>query len=477
MADSRDAKDTGASGSQPSTVSVDDFQRLSDQMTAQERQIAKFIAYMSAQMTALVSTAPVTTATTTAPPSTETPTAPATTTTAEARAPVPPAEPAAPRPLALPVVTVPTIEAVVDTPTPSISEITGLSRDAKLVKEFIKLRPAYFSGERDHDKIKKWILSQEKLHLLLGIEDKLQPVLSYYTLDKGADVWWRTTMASRGSFTSWAYFKVEFYKQYFSASMLQRLKKKFMSLRQAEEETVMMYRDRYGYMRQFAGDLVKNDADDAFYFGDGLRPNIARHVIGTGARTLQEIYERALVQKTYELGREEERAAEGYDQGSDYDRRRRGKGQRRGDRGPQRGGAPVAPISAMPYTPPLHPHRHMAELPYHLPPDRHCQFHRHRDSSSCKVAKTEVETRMDHDRDSDNYRDKRNRPGSVVRSLAGDVVRWDTCLGSAHSRQHIPHSRAERVHMVAQPDAGATRSLIEEPSTSRTGKEKIGDYP
>ncbi|KAK9160730.1 hypothetical protein Syun_007071 [Stephania yunnanensis] len=129
--------------------------------------------------------------------------------------------------------------------------------------------------------------------------------------------------------------------------MLQRLKKKFMSLKQAEGEIVMKYRDRYGYMRQFAGDLVKNDADDVFYFGDGLKPNIARHIVGTGPCTLQEIYERALAQETYELGREEERAAEG----SDYDRRRRGKGQRRWDRGTQRGGAPVAPILAVPYAP------------------------------------------------------------------------------------------------------------------------------
>ncbi|KAK9087179.1 hypothetical protein Syun_029573 [Stephania yunnanensis] len=304
-----DAGDTGASGSQHSTISINDFQKLYDRMTAQERQIAEFIVYMSAQMTALVSTAPVTTAATTAPPTTETSYAPAITTTAEARETIPPTEPAAPHPLALPDVTVPTIETAVHTPTPDTYEIIGLSRDAKLVKEFIRLRPACFSGERDYKKIERWILSQEKLHLLLGIEDKLQPVLSYYTLDKDADVWWRTTVASRGSFTSWTNFEVEFYKQYFSASMLQRLKKKFMSLKQAEGETVMKYRDRYGYMRQFAGDLVKNDADDAFYFGDGLKPNIARHIVGTGACTLQEIYERALAQETYELGREEERAA------------------------------------------------------------------------------------------------------------------------------------------------------------------------
>ncbi|KAK9137648.1 hypothetical protein Sjap_008242 [Stephania japonica] len=52
------------------------------------------------------------------------------------------------------------------------------------------------------------------------------------------------------------------------------------------------------------------------------------------ACTLQEIYERSLTQKTFELGREKERAAKGYGQGSDYDRRRSGKGQRSGYKGP-----------------------------------------------------------------------------------------------------------------------------------------------
>ncbi|KAK9083863.1 hypothetical protein Scep_030334 [Stephania cephalantha] len=73
-----------------------------------------------------------------------------------------------------------------------------------------------------------------ELHLLLGIEDRIQPVLSYYTLENVADVWWRTLIASWGSFTSWDDFKKEFYKMYFPALLMKRLKKQFMNLRQAE---------------------------------------------------------------------------------------------------------------------------------------------------------------------------------------------------------------------------------------------------
>ncbi|KAK9088863.1 hypothetical protein Scep_027945 [Stephania cephalantha] len=49
MADSRDSDDTGASGSQPSIPSAEDFQRLSDRVAAQGQQLAEFIALMTSR--------------------------------------------------------------------------------------------------------------------------------------------------------------------------------------------------------------------------------------------------------------------------------------------------------------------------------------------------------------------------------------------------------------------------------------------
>ncbi|KAK9111828.1 hypothetical protein Scep_019347 [Stephania cephalantha] len=121
---------------------------------------------------------------------------------------------------------------------------------------------------------------------------------------------------------------------------MKRLRKEFMNLRQGPDEIVMRFRDRYGYLRQFVGDLVKEDADDVYHFGDGLRSDIGFYVVSSGARTLGEIFERALAHETYYMSR----VADGTPsvpamtpyQMAEYERRRqKGKGPRRWDRGVQ----------------------------------------------------------------------------------------------------------------------------------------------
>ncbi|KAK9148333.1 hypothetical protein Scep_007090 [Stephania cephalantha] len=63
-------------------------------------------------------------------------------------------------------------------------------------------------------------------------------------------------------------------------------------------ESVMSYRNRYDHLRQFARDLVREDSDDVYHFEDGLRLDIIFYVVSSGARTLGEIYERALSHET-----------------------------------------------------------------------------------------------------------------------------------------------------------------------------------
>ncbi|KAK9088935.1 hypothetical protein Scep_028017 [Stephania cephalantha] len=159
--------------------------------------------------------------------------------------------------------------------TPSSTPLSSSSTTVvQLVKDFIRLKPVYFDSQRDFGKIEKWVLSQEKLHRVLRIEDILRAEISSYTLQRDADVWWRATIAAEGEFESWDAFKTKFYQQYFPPAVMKRLRKEFMKLRQGADETVMSYRDRYNYLRQFTRDLVKEDADDVYHFGDGLRSDI-----------------------------------------------------------------------------------------------------------------------------------------------------------------------------------------------------------
>ncbi|KAK9088805.1 hypothetical protein Scep_027887 [Stephania cephalantha] len=226
MADTRGGGDAEPSGSSPSPPTIaEDLQRLSDRVTAQGQQLTDFIAMMTAHFAALTSTSTPTTIT----PTVQTLALP----TAALAAPI--------------AVTSPVVETVdaVPSPTPASS---STSVEAQLVKDFIRLKPAYFDGVRDFQKIEKWILSQEKLHRVLRIEDRLRAEISSYTLERDTDVWWRMTVATHEDFETWDAFKQKFYQQYFPPSVMKRLRREFMDWRQGPEETVMHYMDRYDYL-------------------------------------------------------------------------------------------------------------------------------------------------------------------------------------------------------------------------------------
>ncbi|KAK9106598.1 hypothetical protein Syun_022609 [Stephania yunnanensis] len=130
---------------------------------------------------------------------------------------------------------------------------------------------------------------------------------------------------------------------------MKRLRIEFMDLRQGPEEPVMQYKDRYAYLRQFAGDLVRDESEDVYHFGDGLRPDIRYYIVSSGARTLTEIYERALAHETYYLGGVANGRAPGpilsAEHALEYEmRRHRGKGARGWNRGAQGSGTATHPL-------------------------------------------------------------------------------------------------------------------------------------
>ncbi|KAK9118389.1 hypothetical protein Scep_016482 [Stephania cephalantha] len=142
------------------------------------------------------------------------------------------------RALAAIAVTAPVVKIVdaVPSPTPASS---SKSVEVQLVNDFIRLKSAYFDGVKDFQKIEKWILSQEKLHRVLRIEDKLRAEISSYTLGRDADVCWRMTVATHREFETCDAFKQKFYQQYFLPSVMKRLRREFIDLRQGPDELVM----------------------------------------------------------------------------------------------------------------------------------------------------------------------------------------------------------------------------------------------
>ncbi|KAK9082931.1 hypothetical protein Scep_029402 [Stephania cephalantha] len=201
------------------------------------------------------------------------------------------------------------------------------------------MKTVYFDGQRDFEKVEKWVLSQEKLHRVLQIDDRLKAEISSYTLQRDADVWWRATIAAEGEFESWDAFKTKFYQQYFPSAVMKRLRKEFMNLRQGADETVMRCR-QIRLFEAVCRRSCEGGCDDVYHFGDGLRPDIGFYVVSSGAKTLGEIFERALAHETYYMSR----VADGTPlvpamtpyQMAEYERRRHnGKGPRRCDRGVQ----------------------------------------------------------------------------------------------------------------------------------------------
>ncbi|KAK9095319.1 hypothetical protein Scep_026788 [Stephania cephalantha] len=108
--------------------------------------------------------------------------------------PAPPAQTADPTtttvPTVVPVVPatpMPAAPAAETMPTPSSTPPSASSISVvQLVKDFIILKPVYFNGQRDFEKVEKWVLSQEKLHSVLQIDDKLRAEISSYTLQRDA---------------------------------------------------------------------------------------------------------------------------------------------------------------------------------------------------------------------------------------------------------------------------------------------------
>ncbi|KAK9098998.1 hypothetical protein Syun_026043 [Stephania yunnanensis] len=77
-------------------------------------------------------------------------------------------------PTASPIVVTASVVETAEAIPSSMPAFSSTSVEVQLVKDFIRLKPTCFDGVKDFQKIKKWILYEEKLHRVLRIEDRLR---------------------------------------------------------------------------------------------------------------------------------------------------------------------------------------------------------------------------------------------------------------------------------------------------------------
>ncbi|KAK9111906.1 hypothetical protein Scep_019425 [Stephania cephalantha] len=193
--------------------------------------------------------------------------------------PAPPAQTAGPTTTTVPIV-VPTVPATSILATPAVETVltpsstpplTGSTTVVQLVKDFIRLKPVYFDGQREFEKVEKWVLSQEKLHRVLQIDDRLRAEISSYTLQRDADVWWRATIAAEGEFESWDAFKTKFYRDT-SHCGDEAVEEGVHELETGPTRQVMRYKRQIRLFERACRRSCEGGCDDVYHFGDGLRP-------------------------------------------------------------------------------------------------------------------------------------------------------------------------------------------------------------
>ncbi|KAK9131297.1 hypothetical protein Sjap_011784 [Stephania japonica] len=117
--------------------------------------------------------------------------------------------------------------------------------EARQAREFMRHHPEKFHGGTDLEAAEKFMRSHEKIHDVLATPTHMQPSISSALLFGEADIWWRTTVASKGKPKDWAEFKERFERKYIPPTIRNLKRTEFQNIRQRSDESVMQYMDRY----------------------------------------------------------------------------------------------------------------------------------------------------------------------------------------------------------------------------------------
>ncbi|KAK9116431.1 hypothetical protein Sjap_015378 [Stephania japonica] len=89
-----------------------------------------------------------------------------------------------------------------------------MSEAAKMVKDFMRFNPTYFTGVGDPEIAGCWLMTHQRLHQLLKVPEADQVRISGYYLRGQAEVWWTTYTDTHSTPSTWAEFRQIFLDEY-----------------------------------------------------------------------------------------------------------------------------------------------------------------------------------------------------------------------------------------------------------------------
>jgi len=171
------------------------------------------------------------------------------------------------------------------------------------MEDFIKHRPAKFSGKATPDEADAWMRECEKICRVLGCTDEQRLLFVTFLLVADAEYWWQgmqQLMQTRGEQVTWTVFRTRFLEKYFPDSARHEREAEFLSLQQGTM-TVAAYIERFEYLARFYTPEVTEEWRCRRFEG-GLKHEIRRFIVPLQIREFPVLVEQAKTVEQLETG-------------------------------------------------------------------------------------------------------------------------------------------------------------------------------
>ncbi|XP_027922857.1 uncharacterized protein LOC114180763 [Vigna unguiculata] len=121
------------------------------------------------------------------------------------------------------------------------------------MEDFMKHRPAKFSGKATPDEADAWMRECEKICRVLGCTDEQKLLFVIFLLVADAEYWWQgmqQLMQTHEEQVTWTIFRTRFLEKYFPDSVRHEREAEFLTLQQGTM-TVQTYIERFEYLARF----------------------------------------------------------------------------------------------------------------------------------------------------------------------------------------------------------------------------------